>query len=83
VAPVESPLAALPSARALAGVREATLRGRRLHLLVDPGTEETEIRDGLTRAGHPPTSVTAGRLTMEDVFVAVLHDAEPAEGEER
>lgn len=82
-APVESPLAALPSARALAGVREATLRGTRLHLLVDPGTEEREIRHGLARAGHPPTSVAAGRLTMEDVFVAVLHDAEPAEGEER
>jgi len=62
--------AALTRLKGVAGVRDATLFGEKLHLLVDEDQNEAALVDAI---GAPPDQVDIRRTapTLEDVFVAM------------
>lgn len=67
------PFGALRAARGVAGVRQATLRGAQLRVLLDERTgDETLLRSRLADAGYPVAAAVAVALSMEDVFTALV-----------
>ncbi len=70
---VPRPAAALARVRTLAGVREATLAGERIHALVSTGLDDSALERELG-AG---TLVRAAEADLEDVFVALTRADEP------
>jgi ABC-2 type transport system ATP-binding protein len=76
---VSDPITALRTARAILGVRQATLYGSDLHVLVDDGAD-ARLEHGLRAAGHGIRSVTPVPLTMEDIFLALVGDVNGAAG---
>ncbi len=74
---VEDRMGGLRAARRIPGVRLASLRGSRLHILVDDAVE-LELERGLREQGHPPVSVAHVPLGMEDVFMALVGDEDQA-----
>ena len=61
----------LRAARRIAGVRQASLHGASLRLLIDDGLAPTLERQ-LREQGHQPTSISSVPLGMEDVFMAFV-----------
>jgi hypothetical protein len=53
----------------LAYVREVTIFGNALHLLVDAGVSDEEIARDLAEAAHAPVQVNPIAPSLEDVFV--------------
>ena len=72
---VPQPLSALKVARAVQGVRQCTLYGARLHVLLRQGTE-TALRAALEAAGHQVDSMMRVPMTMEDVFTALVENSD-------
>lgn len=64
-----SPSAALRRLKTVEGVRDATLFGERVHLLVDERVDEERLRDVLP--DEPKTAWRSVAPTLEDVFVAL------------
>ena len=62
---------ALPAVRKLEGVRDATVFGQSMHLLVDAGMSEQQIRDTLAEAGIHEVDIRPIAPSLEDVFVAL------------
>jgi len=69
---VADPVAALSALRALPLVRQSTLYGARLHVLLARQEAEGEVRKALEAAGHRVHALKTAPLTMEDVFVALV-----------
>jgi len=61
----------LQALRRLPGVRNATVFGQSMHLLVDQALPEQAIRDALARAGIPQADIHSIGPSLEDVFVAL------------
>jgi ABC-type multidrug transport system ATPase subunit len=61
----------LQALRRLPGVRNATVFGQSMHLLVEQGLAEQAIRDELARAGIPQADIHPIGPSLEDVFVAL------------
>ena len=61
----------LQALRRLPGVRNATVFGQSMHLLVEQALPEQAIRDELARAGIPRADIHAIGPSLEDVFVAL------------
>src|SRR5213593_1225349 len=59
----------LQALRRLPGVRNATVFGQSMHLLVEQGLPEQAIRDELARAGIPRADIHPIGPSLEDVFV--------------
>lgn len=76
---VPAPLAALRVARGAPGVREATLFGARLHILLDTAAAVEPFRQHLAAAGHRVETVVPVPLSMEDVFTALVERSEAGE----
>jgi ABC-2 type transport system ATP-binding protein len=68
----DEPFGALRAARELPGVRQATLYGAKLHVLLADGVPAEALRVGLARAGHAVARLEAIPLSMEDVFAALV-----------
>jgi ribosome-dependent ATPase len=68
-----APAAALALVRTLSGVRDATLFGERLHLLVDETASDAAILVALrgARAERPEPSIREIGPSLEDVFVSL------------
>ena len=68
------PLAALRDARNAPGVRQATIYGAKLHVLLQNRADSvvTALRNHLNRAGHQVQAIAPAPLTMEDVFAALV-----------
>jgi ABC-2 type transport system ATP-binding protein len=67
-------VAALRAAREAPHVRQVTLHGAALHVLLseESDTAVAALRDHLLRAGHEPGTIAPASLTMEDVFAALV-----------
>ena len=61
----------LQALRRLPGVRNATVFGQSMHLLVEQALPEQSIRDELSRAGIPQADIHPIGPSLEDVFVAL------------
>ncbi len=61
----------LQALRRLPGVRNATVFGQSMHLLVEQALPEQAIRDALARAGIPRADIHPIGPSLEDVFVAL------------
>jgi len=61
----------LQALRRLPGVRNATVFGQSMHLLVEQELPEQAIRDELARAGIPQAAIHPIGPSLEDVFVAL------------
>jgi ABC-type multidrug transport system ATPase subunit len=61
----------LQALRRLSGVRNATVFGQSMHLLVEQGLQEQALRDELGRAGIPRADIHPIGPSLEDVFVAL------------
>jgi len=74
---VDQPLPALKALRRIPEVRLATLHGAALHVLVDesPGAQE-RLESALSASGHGARRTTPVPMGMEDVFVALMGNAE-------
>ena len=72
---VDRPVSALRVLHGLPGVRQATLHGAAVHVLLDevPGREDEALR-ALSAAGHLVRRMGPVPLGMEDVFVALVGD---------
>ncbi len=68
---VTRPVQAVRVAEVLPDVRQVTLHGVRLHVLAD-ASAEPGLRAGLERAGHAVHGIEPVRLSMEDVFAALV-----------
>jgi len=76
----DRPEVALEHLEGLAGVKEAALFGRGLHVVVyDAQTAVAEVRRHLTAQGHRVESVTAIMPSLEDVFVSLIEARDRAE----
>ena len=64
----------LQALRRLPGVRNATVFGQSMHLLVEQGLPEQAIRDELGRAGIPHADIHSIGPSLEDVFVALTNE---------
>ena len=73
---VRAPLPALRAARSAPGVREATLFGARIHVLLDTAAAVEPFRQHLAAAGHPVETVVPVSLSMEDVFTTLVERSE-------
>jgi len=62
---------ALPAVRKLAGVRDTTVFGQSMHLLMDAQMPEQLIRDTLAGAGIHEVDIRHIAPSLEDVFVAL------------
>jgi ABC-2 type transport system ATP-binding protein len=60
---------ALRLARAMPGIRSATVFGQSIHALVDEGFDESALRAGLSQQGIPVTEIRPLAASLEDVFV--------------
>jgi len=67
-------VAALSALRALPLVRQSTLYGARLHVLLARPEAEGEVREALEAAGHRVHALRTAPLTMEDVFAALVEE---------
>jgi ABC-2 type transport system ATP-binding protein len=74
---VPDPLPAMRVARTLPGVRQCTLYGAKLHVLME-GAGEAALRNALEGAGHPVETMVPAPLTMEDVFAALVEQVGPS-----
>ena len=63
----------LQAMRKLPGVRNATVFGQSMHLLVDQSMAEEAIRAGLRRVGIPQADIHSIGPSLEDVFVALTN----------
>src|SRR5262245_30525597 len=61
----------LQALRHLPGVRNATVFGQSMHLLLDQERTEPAIRDALARVGIPQADIHPIGPSLEDVFVAL------------
>ncbi len=61
----------LQALRRLPGVRNATVFGQSMHLLVEQALPEQALRDELARAGIPRADIHPIGPSLEDVFVAL------------
>lgn len=68
---VTRPVQAVRIAEALPNVRQVTLHGASLHVLAGVGAEPG-LRAGLERAGHVVDAIEPVRLSMDDVFAALV-----------
>jgi ABC-type multidrug transport system ATPase subunit len=64
----------LQALRRLPGVRNATVFGQSMHLLVDQALPEQTIRDELARAGILQADIRPIGPSLEDVFVALTNE---------
>ena len=60
--------------RHLKGVRNATVFGQSMHLLVDDSLPEQSIRENLNRAGIKEVDIRPIGPSLEDVFVALTNN---------
>ena len=68
----DRPIEAVELLREMPGVREATLYGQTIHVLIDPALQSADaVRAELIRAGIGVGSVTPIEPTLEDVFVSL------------
>jgi ABC-2 type transport system ATP-binding protein len=74
----DAPLDALDVVSKLPGVREATLYGTLLHVLVAPEVTPDTLAHSLAQAGQPVRSLRPIRPTLEDVFVSRIRAAQPS-----
>lgn len=72
---VAQPLAALRVAASVPGVRQATLHGARLHVLLS-GNDAEPVRVALETAGHRVEALGPVPLTMEDVYAALVENGD-------
>ncbi len=79
---VDAPIPALRIVRDLPGVRQGTLYGARLHVLLDD-IDDSALHAALVQAGHPVRRITEVPLAMEDVFAALLGDTPAGKGRPR
>jgi ABC-2 type transport system ATP-binding protein len=64
---------AVESLQHAAGVREAALFGRDLHVVLDPGRDDPDaVVSLLAAAGHPVHGIERVEPSLEDVFVALV-----------
>lgn len=68
----------LQALRRLPGVRNATVFGQSMHLLVDQTLTESTIRERLARAGIHDVDIRPIGPSLEDVFVALTSEKENA-----
>jgi ABC-type multidrug transport system ATPase subunit len=61
----------LQAVRQMPGVRNATVFGQSMHLLVDIGLTDQSIRETLTRVGIAAADIRLIAPSLEDVFVAL------------
>jgi ABC-type multidrug transport system ATPase subunit len=61
----------LRAVRALPGVRNATIFGQSMHLLVEDTLPESALREALSRAGIASADIRVMAPSLEDVFVAL------------
>ncbi len=76
-----APEAVLAQIAELPVVREAALYGRGLHVVAsDPSTNETQIRELLSRLQVPLEHIAVVQPSLEDVFVSLIerHESQPA-----
>ena len=64
----------LQALRRLPGVRNATVFGQSMHLLVEQSLPEQAIRDELARVGIPRADIHPIGPSLEDVFVALTNE---------
>jgi len=66
----DEPVRALDELPSVPGVREVTLYGTLLHVLVDATLPTTALRDALHQRGIEVSDLRAIRPSLEDVFVS-------------
>jgi ABC-type multidrug transport system ATPase subunit len=64
----------LQALRRMSGVRNATVFGQSMHLLVEQSLPEQTLREELTRAGIPQADIHPIGPSLEDVFVALTNE---------
>ena len=69
---VREPFVAMRAARGGPGVRQASLYGSSLHVLLEPDAAPEALRDHLVAAGHAVASFGPVPLSMEDVFTNLV-----------
>lgn len=69
-----APTAALPVLRKTAGVRNATIFGQLVHLLVEKSLDDATLRRSLDQAGVGPARLIEVRPSLEDVFVSLTSE---------
>ena len=74
---VREPFVAMRAARGGPGVRQASLYGSNLHVLLEPDTAPEALRDYLVAAGHAVESFGPVPLSMEDVFTTLVERSAP------
>jgi ABC-2 type transport system ATP-binding protein len=72
----EPTLDALEQVPAIEGVREATLYGALLHVLVDPGLTVEQLTESMLRRGLQVRAARPIRPSLEDVFVSRIRGAQ-------
>jgi ABC-type multidrug transport system ATPase subunit len=73
----------LQAMRKLPGVRNATVFGQSMHLLVDQSMVEETLRAGLARVGIPQADIHSIGPSLEDVFVALTNQHTNGNGNEQ
>lgn len=68
------PAVALDAVVAQPWVRAATLRGTLLHVILQPGTPQGQLRDCLVAAGVEIRTVEPATPSLEDAFVTLMTD---------
>ena len=77
---VREPFLAMRAARSGPGVRQASLYGATLHVLLEPDAPPEALRDYLVAAGHAVDSFAPVPLSMEDVFTNLVERPSPLAG---
>ena len=77
---VREPFLAMRTARSGPGVRQASLYGAALHVLLEPDAPPGALRDYLVAAGHAVDSLAPVPLSMEDVFTNLVERPSPSAG---
>jgi ABC-type multidrug transport system ATPase subunit len=72
--------AGMQAMRQLAGVRNTTVFGQSMHLLVDEAMSEQMVRDALSKAGIKHVDIRTIGPSLEDVFVALTVGANNGDG---
>jgi ABC-2 type transport system ATP-binding protein len=74
----EPPVVALDLLLSLDGVREVTLYGTLLHVLVDDGLDPQRLADTLRQHGLEVRGIREIKPSLEDVFVSRIRGAQAA-----